>query len=223
MSARDLLFEIGTEEIPARFMPKALSDLKEYVLEELDSAHIQHSDITVNCTPRRLTVYVKDLSESQQDSVELSKGPLKAQAFDADGNATKAAEGFARSRGISVSELIIKKIGNAEYIFAEKREAGKDTASILPSILEKIIKRLSFPKSMYWLEKTVRFARPVRWIVALFGSDIVNVTFGSVTSGRTSRGHRFMGSDSITIASPLEYASLMEKNFVVVDPEVRSL
>ena len=221
MSARDLLFEIGTEEIPARFMPKALSDLKEYVLEELDSAHIQHSDITVNCTPRRLTVYVKDLSESQQDSVELSKGPLKAQAFDADGNATKAAEGFARSRGISVSELIIKKIGNAEYIFAEKREAGKDTASILPSILEKIIKKLSFPKSMYWLEKTVRFARPVRWIVALFGSDIVNVTFGSVTSGRTSRGHRFMGSDSITIASPLEYASLMEKNFVVVDPEVR--
>lgn len=221
MSARDLLFEIGTEEIPARFMPKALSDLNEYVTEELNSAHIEHSDITVHCTPRRLTVYVKDLSEAQQDSVELSKGPLKAQAYDADGNATKAAEGFARSRGVSVAELVIKSVGNAEYIFAEKREAGKDTQEILPAILEKIIKRLSFQKSMYWAEKTVRFARPVRWIVALFGKDTVNVTFGNVKSGNVSRGHRFMGASSITISEPSEYAALMKENFVVADPEVR--
>ena len=148
MSARDLLFEIGTEEIPARFMPKTLSDLNEYVTEELNSAHIEHSDITVHCTPRRLTVYVKDLSEAQQDSVELSKGPLKAQAYDADGNATKAAEGFARSRGVSVAELVIKSVGNAEYIFAEKREAGKDTQEILPAILEKIIKRVVRPMTV---------------------------------------------------------------------------
>ena len=221
MSARDLLFEIGTEEIPARFMEKAMSDMSSYALEEFDAYHIDHEDISVYCTPRRLTLIIKNVSESQRDSVETAKGPLKSQAYDALGNPTKAALGFAKSRGVDVASLRTETIGNAEYVVAEKRESGKDSVLVLPEILEKIMKRLSFPKSMYWADKNVRFARPVRWLVVLFGDQVLPVVFGDVKSGRVTRGHRFMGSDSIEIADVSEYAKAMEDNYVSYDPECR--
>ena len=122
MSSKDLLFEIGTEEIPARFMPKALEDLRQFAEEELSSAHIEHSGIRVECTPRRLVLTVSGLSASQKDSVEISKGPLRAQAFDGEGKPTRAAEGFARSRGVDICDLAVKEINGAEYVVAEKRE-----------------------------------------------------------------------------------------------------
>ncbi|MEG1798571.1 MAG: glycine--tRNA ligase subunit beta [Synergistaceae bacterium] len=221
MSVRDLLFEIGTEEIPARFMPKTINDAASYTAEELSGSHIEYGNIKVFATPRRITIFVSGLSESQQDSVETAKGPMKSQAFDSDGKPTKAAEGFAKSRGVSVEDLKFQTIGNAEYIIAEKREAGKPTSEVLPAILEKIMKKLSFPKSMYWADSSVRFARPVRWIIALFGKETIPVTFGNVTSGNISRGHRFMGSDAIAINDPSEYEKLMAENYVVLDPEVR--
>ncbi len=221
MSSKDLLFEIGTEEIPARFMPKALADLRQYAEEELSSAHIDHSDIKVECTPRRLVLTVSGLSASQKDSVEISKGPLRAQAFDGEGKPTKAAEGFARSRGVDVCDLTVKEINGAEYVVAEKREKGEATELVLPQILDRILRRLSFPKSMYWADPAVRFARPVRWIVALYADSIINVEFGKVRSGCISRGHRFMGADSVTVKSPSAYKASMKENFVITDPDER--
>ena len=217
----DLLFEIGTEEIPARFMPKTLADLAQYAEEELSGAHIPHGEIKSECTPRRLVITVKELAEHQEDSVEISKGPMKAQAFGADGSPTKAALGFARSKGVEVSELKIESIGSAEYVVAEKRTSGQPTMSVLPQLLEKIIHRLSFPKSMYWADKSVRFARPVRWIVALYGDRPIDVSFGDVKSGVVSRGHRFMGAESVQIKDADSYAAAMRGNCVITDPEER--
>ena len=217
----DLLFEIGTEEIPARFMPKTLADLAQYAEEELAAAHTPHGEIKTECTPRRLVLYVKDLAEKQEDAVETFKGPMKAQAFDADGNPTKAAQGFARSKGVDVADLKVETIGGAEYVVAEKRTSGHKTEEMLPAMLEKIMHRLSFPKSMYWKEKSVRFARPVRWLLALYGDRPVDISFGGVKSGTTTRGHRFMGSDCITVKNTSEYAEAMRSNFVITDPEER--
>ena len=221
MSVKDLLFEIGTEEIPARFMPKALADLSSYAEEELVSAHIEYSSIKSECTPRRLVLTVSDLADSQKDSVEVSKGPQKAQAFDAEGRPTKAAEGFARSRGVEVSDLKVQEINGSEYVVAEKRETGQSTEIVLPNILDKILKKLSFQKSMYWADPTVRFARPVRWLLALYGDSVINVDFGKVKSGNCTRGHRFMGSDRIEIKDPSLYKAAMKENFVITDPEER--
>ena len=217
----DLLFEIGTEEIPARFMPKALADLAQYAAEELDGAHIARGEIKSECTPRRLVLKIKDVAGRQDDAVEVSKGPLKTQAFDVDGNMTKAAQGFARSRGVEVSELKVEKIGNAEYVVAEKRTAGQPSIEVLPQLLEKILHRLSFQKSMYWAEKTVRFARPVRWLVALYGDKPLEIVFGGVKSGAASRGHRFMGKDSVEIKDAASYDAAMRENFVITAPEER--
>ncbi len=221
MSAKDLLFEIGTEEIPARFMPKALADICQYAGEEFASAHIEHSRIKAECTPRRIVLAVEKLSAAQSDSVEVFKGPLKAQAFDDNGNPTKAAEGFARSKGVSAADLKVKEIGGAEYVVAEKIEKGQAMESVLPQILDRIIRRLSFQKSMYWADPSVRFARPVRWIVALYGGSVIKVGFGNVESGNVSRGHRFMGAGSVVINDPSEYKRLMKENFVITDPEER--
>ncbi len=221
MSVNDLLFEIGTEEIPARFMPKAIVDLYQYAKEELLAAHIDHSDIKVECTPRRLVLMVKDISDSQRDNIEISKGPLKTQAFNSEGAPTKAAEGFARSKGVNVTDLKVQEISGVEYVVAEKKEKGQETEIILPIILDRILKKLSFQKSMYWADPSVHFARPVRWITALYGDSLINVEFGTVKSGFYSRGHRFMGSDSIEIKNLFGYKQAMKDNFVVTDPEER--
>lgn len=221
MAARDLLFEIGTEEIPARFMPKAMSDLCASMTDELDGASIAHGDVTVKCTPRRFVVIVKELFEAQADSLDVAKGPLRAQAYDAAGKPTKAAEGFARSRGIPVERLQIEMIGKAEYVVAEVKKIGGATKDLLPEILERVIKKLSFPKSMFWVDPAVRFARPVRWITAFFGTEPISVTFGDVTSGVFSRGHRFMGSACIKIESLGQYERAMAENCVIIDPKER--
>lgn len=217
----DLLFEIGTEEIPARFMPKALADLEQYAEEELNGAHLQHGAVKAECTPRRLVITVKDVASRQDDAVEISKGPLRSQAYDGDGNPTKAANGFARSRGVGVADLKVQTIGGAEYVVAEKRTEGRPAVEVLPQLLEKIIHRLSFPKSMYWAERNVRFARPVRWLIALYGETPLDVTFGGVKSGTVSRGHRFMGSEEVEIKGASFYAQAMRENFVITDPEER--
>lgn len=221
MAARDLLFEIGTEEIPARFMPGAMADLRSYMEEELAAASVEYGEISVRCTPRRMAVVVKNLAEMQSDKVETVKGPLRGQAFDAGGKPTKAAEGFAKSRGVSVDELRVRAIGKAEYVVAEVRTSGTATVEILPALLERVVKRLSFPKSMFWADPTVRFARPVRWIIALYGTERLTLTFGNVTSGENSRGHRFLGSSCVKVESLAGYEKAMRDNFVIVDPEER--
>lgn len=221
MAARDLVFEIGTEEIPARFMSWVIPELTRLAEEELASRRVAHGGVRVTGTPRRIVLYVSGLAERQEDFEEQVKGPPKTQSLDADGAYTKAALGFARSRGVDTADLRFEQVGGAEYLFATVREAGRPTADVLPELLVSLLKKLVFPKNMYWADPAVRFARPVRWLVALYGSAIVEMEWGGIKSGRVSRGHRFMGSDAVDIMSADRYFDAIEAAGVVADHEDR--
>ena len=221
MILRDLLFEIGTEEIPAGFMAWAIKELDGLARAGLDELRLSYGDVKVTGTPRRIVLYVKDLPDRQEDLEEAVKGPPKTQSLDSDGGFTKAALGFAKSRGVEAEDLRFEAVKGVDYLFATVRESGRVTRDLLPDFLTGLIKKLTFPKSMYWDDSKVRFARPVRWIVALFDTEIVPVCFGAVMSGAKSRGHRFMGAASVEITSAEAYASLMEQEHVIVDHKCR--
>lgn len=221
MILRDLLFEIGTEEIPARFMTWAIAELERVAAEDLTSLRLPYERLKVTGTPRRIVLYIENVSERQEDFEQTIKGPPKTQALDADGKYTASALGFARSRGVQPRDLKFETVGSAEYLFAVARESGKDAAELLPAFLSGLLKKLVFPKNMYWKDSSVRFARPVRWIVALWDGDLVPVSFGGVTSGYSSRGHRFMGSPSANIPIAKDYWEIMERECVIVDHERR--
>ena len=215
--AKDLLFEIGAEEIPAGFMPNILGQLKQLAETKLNDAHLPFESIATYGTPRRLALIVKGLADTSAEISERHKGPSASIAYDADGNATKAAIGFARGKGLDVSEL---KVVDG-YIFADTTTAGLDTKEVLSDVLPSLITGLSFPKSMHWGDLEERFVRPVRWLVALFGQDVVPVTFANVTSSNVSRGHRFLGESELTITEPKDYVDTLTKNFIMIDQDVR--
>ncbi len=215
--AKDLLFEIGAEEIPAGFLPNIIKQLGELATAALAERHIPHGSVKVYATPRRVALLMNDVAERGEDVHETHKGPSVSIAYDADGNATKAAIGFARGKGLDVSEL---KVVDG-YIFADTTTAGLDTKEVLSEVLPSLITGLSFPKSMHWGDLEERFVRPVRWLVALFGQDVVPVTFANVTSTNVSRGHRFLGESELTIAEPKDYVDTLTKNFIMIDQDVR--
>ena len=215
--AKDLLFEIGAEEIPAGFLPNIIKQLGELATAALAERHIPHGSVKVYATPRRVALLINDVAERGEDVHETHKGPSVSIAYDADGNATKAAIGFARGKGLDVSEL---KVVDG-YIFADTTTAGLDTKEVLSDVLPSLITGLSFPKSMHWGDLEERFVRPVRWLVALFGQDVVPVTFANVTSTNVSRGHRFLGESELTIAEPKDYLDTLTKNFIMIDQDVR--
>ena len=215
--AKDLLFEIGAEEIPAGFLPNIIKQLGELATAALAEHHIPHGAVKVYATPRRVALLINDVAERGEDVHETHKGPSVSIAYDADGNATKAAIGFARGKGLDVSEL---KVVDG-YIFADTTTAGLDTKEVLSDILPSLITGLSFPKSMHWGDLEERFVRPVRWLVALFGQDVVPVTFANVTSTNVSRGHRFLGESELTIVEPKDYLDTLTKNFIMIDQDVR--
>lgn len=217
MGAHDLLFEIGTEEIPARFAILALDDLKRIAEEELTVFRLRYEHVRTYVTPRRLVLFVNGLEDVQQELLEKVRGPQWGQAFDANGNPTNAAMGFARSRGVSTEDLEIVSVDGVDYACSVVRQAGCPTEEILPELLQKISRRLSFPKSMYWSDPNIRFARPVRWLVALWGDRLVDVSFGDVASGRISRGHRFLGGQQIEIGHAKDYLGRLYEEFVLVD------
>ena len=215
--AKDLLFEIGAEEIPAGFLPNIIKQLGELATAALAERHIPHGSVKVYATPRRVALLINDVAERGEDVHETHKGPSVSIAYDADGNATKAAIGFARGKGLDVSEL---KVVDG-YIFADTTTAGLDTKELLSDVLPSLITGLSFPKSMHWGDLEERFVRPVRWLVALFGQDVVPVTFANVTSTNVSRGHRFLGESELTIGEPKDYIDILTKNFIMIDQDVR--
>ncbi|EFQ23722.1 glycyl-tRNA synthetase beta chain [Aminomonas paucivorans DSM 12260] len=219
--ARDLLFEIGTEEIPAGFLSWGLEEIRRLGEEELQAARIPHGGILSYGTPRRLTLYVRSLASRQEDLVETVKGPLWAQAFDPNGHPTKAAAGFARSRQIPVEDLQMREVDGVPYAFAVLKQEGQETESLIPEVLQRILKRLVFPKNMYWQDPTVRFARPIRWLVALWGDQIVPVTLGEVHSDRFTRGHRFLGKRNLEIREAKDYLEALFDEFVLADPQKR--
>lgn len=221
MVARDLIFEIGTEEIPARFMTWGLRELDRLAREDLAALRVPFESLRTIGTPRRTVLCVKGLAEKQDDLEETVKGPPKTQALGEDGEYGPAALGFARSRGVDVSALRFEAVNGVEYLFATLCAPGKPTAELLPDFLSGLIKKLAYPKSMYWDAPTLRFARPVRWLLALWGESEIPVSFGHVVSSRETRGHRFLGASSITVASAGEYVAALEREYVIVDNERR--
>lgn len=215
--AKDLLFEIGAEEIPAGFMPIILGQLKQLAETKLNDAHLPFESIATYGTPRRLALIVKGLADTSAEISERHKGPSASIAYDADGNATKAAIGFARGKGLDVADLVVED----GYIYAETKTAGVPAKDIVTDMLPQLITGLNFPKSMHWGNLDAKFVRPVRWLVALLDEEVIPVEFATVKSGNVTRGHRFLGADEITIKNAASYVDTLKENFVMVDQDAR--
>lgn len=214
---RDLLFEIGTEEIPARFMSGALSQLESIAKNRLNDLRIGYGEIQVVGTPRRLALIVRDIAEDQADKSSENKGPSIKIAFDANGTPTKAAQGFARGQGIDPGKLVVKD----GYVYALVHEVGKPVKILLPDILNNIIDSLNFPKNMRWANLDKKFVRPIRWLVALFGNEIIPFTIAEVSTSNVTRGHRFLSKGELVVNSVEDYFAALQENYVMVDQEVR--
>ena len=215
--AKDLLFEIGAEEIPAGFMPNILGQLKQLAETKLNDAHLPFESIATYGTPRRLALIVKGLADTSAEISERHKGPSASIAYDADGNATKAAIGFARGKGLDVADLVVED----GYIYAETKTTGVPAKDIVTDMLPQLITGLNFPKSMHWGNLDAKFVRPVRWLVALLDEEVIPVEFATVKSGNVTRGHRFLGADEITIKNAASYVDTLKENFVMVDQDAR--
>ena len=221
MAIKNILLEIGTEEIPSRFIPDALEALKNNAQAAFASNRIEFKDAKTYATPRRLVLIITNASEAQTEIVEMLKGPPVSTAYDENGVPTRAAEGFAKGKGISVDELKEIEVGGVKYIAAEVRQESKKTLDVLPELLKNLIASLSFPKSMYWDQSGVRFARPIRWIVALADENVIPFTYGQISSGRRTSGHRFMGKKIIDIKNAAEFLDVLFDNNVILDQEKR--
>ena len=215
--AKDLLFEIGAEEIPAGFMPNILGQLKQLAETKLNDAHLPFESIATYGTPRRLALIVKGLADASAEISERHKGPSASISYDADGNATKAAIGFARGKGLDVADLVVED----GYIYAETKTEGVPAKDIVTDMLPQLITGLNFPKSMHWGNLDAKFVRPVRWLVALLDEEVIPVEFATVKSGNVTRGHRFLGADEITIKNAASYVDTLKENFVMVDQDAR--
>lgn len=215
----DLLFEIGTEEIPAGYLNPALAQIETAFKAKAGEQALQFEEIKTMGTPRRLVLSVTGLIERQEDKVEELMGPSKAAGFDADGNATKAAQGFARSKGADVKDLQVVETEKGEYLMLKREVKGRETKDLLPEILLGIMETISFPKSMIWGSNDKHFARPVQWILALFGEEVVPVSYTGLSSSNSTRGHRFLSNhdQKIESANLAAFEAQLESLQVVVD------
>jgi glycyl-tRNA synthetase beta chain len=218
---KELLLEIGTEEIPAGFIPQALVDLEALVKKELEASRIDFNGIKTLGTPRRLVLVIRSVSEKQRDEETKKIGPSKQAAFDAEGNPTKAAIGFAKSQSVPVESLTTIQTDKGEYACAVKKELGRPTSELLVSLLPKWILSIPFQKSMKWADVPIRFARPVHWILALFGGKVVSFKVGHIRSGKITYGHRFMHPGPVSIKDFQSYLQKMREASVIVDPAER--
>lgn len=211
----DFLLEIGVEEMPARFVDQARKQLLERTEDWLKKQRISYADIQSFATPRRLAVLVEQLAHKQEDTAEEAKGPAQKIAVDEQGNWTKAALGFAKSQGIDPNQLILKSVKGQEYIFAQKFQAGQQTIQLLPQIKE-VITAMTFPKKMRWGANDFAFVRPISWIVALFGSEVIPFEITGVHTGKQSRGHRVLG-QTIDIEQPSYYEKMLLEEYVIAN------
>ncbi len=221
MSNKELFLEIGCEEIPAGFIPRAIAEMEAIVTKELALARLAFSEIKTLATPRRLVLVVKGIPSVQPDAEITATGPSIKAAYDADGKPTKAAEGFARGQGVDVAALQTIATDKGEYLFVTKQEVGRPTYELLTELLPALVANIPFKKSMRWGDGDVRFARPVHWIVALFDGTVVPFSFGTIESGKVSRGHRFMANTTFPVNSFAHYLEECERHFVIPDPEKR--
>jgi len=218
---KELFLEIGTEEIPARFLPAAIKDLKEILQNELQKARIAFNEIHTFGTPRRLVLWVPEIAEEQEEIFSEIMGPRQEVAFDEQGNPTKAAIGFAKSHGVRIEDLSEKDTPKGKYVCLIRREGGESTEKLLEDILPRVILSIPFPKSMRWEELEIRFARPIRWIVAIFHGKKIPFSIGNVKSDIFSYGHPLLSPAPFPVKDFLSYLAKCRESFVIVSPEER--
>lgn len=214
-SLHTLAFEIGTEEIPAFDLDQATKQLEKMAPEALDAARIPHGAVEVYSSPRRLIVLAHDVADETEALVEEHKGPSAKIAFDAEGNPTKAASGFARGKGVDVSALELREVDGTPYVYAVKNIPASPVRELLPGVLEGLITGISWPKSCRWGVRTEYFSRPVRWLVALLDDEVVPVEFAGLTSGRATRGHRVLAPGEHEVATASQLIDVVRAAFVV--------
>ncbi|MEK7678588.1 MAG: glycine--tRNA ligase subunit beta, partial [Deltaproteobacteria bacterium] len=222
--AKDLIFEIGCEEVPASFLPRALKLLDSALRENLNHARLGFKDIKALGTPRRLALIAEGVQERQEDVVREIKGPQKKAAYGPDGRATPALEGFMRSQGIKEKDIKIIQTEKGEYVHATKKIKGENALKVLPDVLVKTISAELFPKSMRWGAHDITFARPIHWLLALYGGRLIGFSYGHIKSSSTTRGHRFMTDKKATLFKPdsvSSYLNGLKDRKVMLDPEER--
>ena len=216
---KDYLFEIGTEEMPAHVVTRSVKQLADRTRKFLKENGLAFKDIKTYSTPRRLTILVEDLAEKQDDIDEVKKGPAKKIAQDADGNWTKAAQGFARGQGMSTDDIYFEELKGTEYAYVHVKKEGKKASDILLG-MSNIIKDMTFPTKMRWDSNDFEFVRPIHWLVSLYGNDVIPVKILDIVAGRKTQGHRFLG-DSVVLASADDYVDALKDQFVIVDAKER--
>jgi len=219
MSNRDLLLEIGIEEMPARFINNAIRELSEKLESWFEENKLKFTEMKLFSTPRRLAVVVKNVATAQSDTEEEVKGPAKKILFDSEGNWSKAALGFTKSNGLTVEDIYFKEIKGVEYAHATKFVKGEETIQLLPQ-LANVISSLHFPNSMRWGGENLRFLRPIRWLVALFGNETVSIEIAGVKASNITHGHRFLG-ETIPLIAPNDYEKVLLGQFVLAKYEER--
>ena len=202
---KSLLLEIGSEEIPARFVLRGLTILKEELTHFLDNASIGYGAISEYATPRRLAIYIEGISDMQKDRTVETMGPPKRVAFDDQGAPTKAAIGFAKSLNVDIDKLKIVQTDRGEYIAVTIEEKGSAVKEILSEGLPKILSSLQLPKTMRWGSGSLRFFRPIRWILAKFGDESIPFDIDGINSSDITYGHRFLSPEAIRVNNPSEY------------------
>ncbi len=217
--AKDLLLEIGLEEMPAHVVTLSRIQLEEKVIKFLDEHHLDYETVQSFATPRRLAVKVTAIPEKQADVEEEVKGPAKKIALDAEGNWSKAAQGFVRGQGVTTEDIVFKELNGVEYVYVTKFTKGQSAKEVLTK-LNDVITSLTFPVTMHWANYDFEYIRPIHWIVALLDDEVIPFNVLDVTTGQTSRGHRFLG-DDVTFQHANEYEAKLKEQFVVVQPNER--
>lgn len=219
--SKNYLVEIGVEELPARYINNSLEQFKNNTAKLFKEERINFEEIKAYATPRRLTLLIYGLDEKQSDLNEKAKGPTKKIAFDDDENPTKALLGFMRGQGVDISSIYTEEFKGEDYVFANIAKEGKPLEEIISENMANIIKSITFPKSMKWGNKNIKFARPIRWIVSLLDTEVIGFELEGIPVSNITRGHRFLGSSSIEISNVDEYVELLRENYVIVDQEER--
>ncbi|MCD4673483.1 MAG: glycine--tRNA ligase subunit beta, partial [Anaerolineaceae bacterium] len=217
----EFLLEIGTEELPAADLESALAQLESKVSVLLKELRLEHGDVRVLGTPRRLVVSVADMAPGQPDQDSVVKGPPASRAYDADGKPSRAAEGFARGKGIDVTDLEVREINGGEYVVALVSETGRPAPEVLSERLTALVKGLHFDKNMRWNASNEGFSRPVRWLLALFGEQVVPFEYAGLCSGRVTRGLRFQEQSEFSVADPAGYYHVLAAQGIILDVQER--
>jgi len=220
-TARDLLFEIGVEEMPSTPLNAATVQLRQLASDALSAARLEYESMAVYATPRRLSLLVHALLDCQADAQLNYRGPAAEVAYDSEGKPTKALEGFLRSKGLELDQIEVREENGADYVCATVEQTGEQTVKLLPQILTGLIAGLDWKRSQRWGSGDERFVRPVRWLLALYGVTTIPVQFGALQSGTTTMPHRFMGLGPVAIATPNEYKNVLRGNRVIVDQDLR--